>query len=321
MNTLRCKRVALGGLLYLCGGFFAHAEPVRIIVNDWASQLVVSNIYASLLKHAGIQSQFISLPTVGQWYYLKYNHADVQVEVWQGTMEDKLEQLLHSGDIQQAGTYPISTREEWWYPDYVAKLCPKLPDWRALNDCVHLFSEGGDPRGVYYNGPWEKNDSARIRALNLNYRVENLPDDFSLVRVLKDAYKNKKPILIFNWTPNWVEARYAGYFVEFPPYTIECGTQPQWGINKDFLHDCGNPRDGWIKKIASSAFVRSQPCAFAILQSMTFNSDDLAQFALQVNINAKTNEKASEMWLKRYQSRWQSWLKHPSCQIYRYSQK
>ena len=290
-----------------------HAATVRIILNDWASQHAVSKIYASLISKVGLTPEFVTLPTSGQWYYLKFNYVDVQVEVWQGTMEDKLEQLMVSGAVKIAGAYPINTREEWWYPSYMAELCPGLPDWKALNDCAHLFSEGDDPRGVYYSGPWEKNDVARIRALDLNYRVKNLKDDEELVFTINEAYKTKKPILIFNWTPNWVEASYDGTFVQFPAYAPECETRPKWGINRTLLYDCGSPTSGWIKKIAAKSFADSQPCALSILENMTFSAKDLAEFALQINIQSKTSDEASTLWLEQNKERWQTWLGSNSC--------
>ncbi|OHU85071.1 MULTISPECIES: ABC transporter substrate-binding protein [Pseudoalteromonas] len=293
------------------------AKTVRIVLNDWASQHVISQIYGQLVETVGFKSKFVSLPTDGQWYYLKYNYVDVQVEVWQGTMEDKLTQLIESKSLQEAGSYPFTAREEWWYPSYVSSLCPQLPDWQALNDCAKLFSEGDDPRGVYYTGPWERHDLARIRALNLNYRVISLSDDSALVKKLQKAYQQKKPILIFNWTPNWIDTQYSGEFVEFPSHTPECETDPEWGLNKQFLYDCGNPKSGWIKKVTTKEFPKILPCAFDILKSMTFSKDELAQFALQVNVQAQTSKQVSQQWLSQNQQRWQSWLNHTSCDAYR----
>ncbi len=33
---------------------------------------------------------------------------------------------------------------------------------------------------------------------------------------LAKSFKKKEPIVLFNWTPNWVEAKYEGKFIEFP---------------------------------------------------------------------------------------------------------
>ncbi|WP_105169442.1 ABC transporter substrate-binding protein [Pseudoalteromonas sp. T1lg23B] len=292
------------------------ARTVRIVLNDWASQQVISNVYSQLLEKVGFKTKFVSLPTDGQWYYLKYNYVDVQVEVWQGNKENKLTQLIESQSIQEAGTYSIKTREDWWYPSYVTDLCPQLPDWKALNNCAKVFSEGDDPRGVYYTGPWERNDSARIRALNLNYRVISLSDDASLVKLLQKAYNQKKPILIFNWTPNWVDTQYDGEFVEFPDYAPECETNPEWGSSKQFLYDCGNPKARWVKKVTAKEFPQAMPCAFDILRSMTFSGEELAQFSLQVNVHSQSTQQVGEQWLNQNQQHWQDWLAHYSCDAY-----
>jgi glycine betaine/proline transport system substrate-binding protein len=78
--------------------------------------------------------------------------------------------------------------------------------------------------------------------------------------------KQRKPIIIINWTPNWTDTRLTGEFVEFPPYDDLCVTDASWGLNRTLPYDCGNPVSGWVKKVVSPRFEKNHPCAFKALQ-------------------------------------------------------
>jgi glycine betaine/proline transport system substrate-binding protein len=61
---------------------------------------------------------------------------------------------------------------------------------------------------------------------------------------LDPAVARKEPIVLFNWTPNFIEAKYPGFFIEFPDFAAECLTDLKWGSNPYAVYDCGAPRNG-----------------------------------------------------------------------------
>lgn len=290
-------------------------EPIIIVLNDWTSQLVVSHITAEIFKNIGYSVVFTDKSTGDQWGALQRGLGHVQMEVWQGTMEKMYNRMIHEGGIIDAGSHDATTREEWWFPDYVLDLCPGLPDWRALNDCSHLFeTKETSPRGRYLGGPWEKPEGAKIRALKLNFKVVTAKNSDVLWQELDKAILNKQAIVLFNWTPNWVEAKYKGQFVDFPDYHPDCETKPEWGENKRFLHDCGNPKKGWLKKIAWHQMPVKWPCAFKTLTKINFSNAMLANLAYDVDVNKLSYQQAAKKWLADNKQKWKSWIS-PSCQI------
>ncbi|WP_372768622.1 ABC transporter substrate-binding protein [Pseudoalteromonas sp.] len=284
-------------------------EAIKIILNNWSSQLVASHILGTIYENQGYKVEYVSYPTDGQWYILKHNIAHIQVEVWEGTMAEKSLMLINKKQLLDAGNYNVFTREDWWYPDYVEEKCPGLPNWQALKHCSQLFSEKDNvTKGIYYGGPWEKPDKARVRSLKLNFQVINVNHADQLWIKLRKAYEQKKPILLFNWTPNWVGAKYKGKFVEFPEFSPLCESDPNWGINPDYLYDCGNPKAGWLKKVASTEFPLKWPCAYTMLTKMNFNNTELEEIAALVDVTKLTPTQAANYWLDNNKHRWQSWL-------------
>ena len=287
------------------------SKPIKIILNDWSSQLVLAHITGNIFQEVGYNVLYRHSTTADQWGLLRYGFADVQVEIWEGTMANMYKRFIeHERDsIVDAGTHSATTREEWWYPSFVEDLCPQLPDWKALQKCSEIFAtQETTPRGRYLAGPWEKPDLARIRALKLNFNKVQVGSVNELWAALNYAVKHKEPIVLFNWTPNWVEAKFDGKFVEFPSWEEECESVPEWGINTVFLHDCGNPTNGWLKKVGSPKMETTWPCAFETLKNIDFNNAMLSELAAMVDVDGKTPKRAADSWLNHNLSLWNSWI-------------
>lgn len=270
---------------------------------------MLSHITGTLFKHLGYNVIYNNAPVDEQWGLLRFGMGDVQVEVWEGTMAKEFNRFIELGFFLDAGAHSARTREEWWYPAYVKELCPGLPSWKALNQCAHLFAtDETQPRGRYLAGPWEKPDRARIRALALNFSKVQADDASALWSVFEEAVSRKQPILLFNWTPNWVEHIHDGEFVEFPEWDIRCETDASWGLNPAFTYDCGNPKDGWLKKASSTSMPQTWPCAFELLERIDFDNEMLAQLAAMIEVEGLDYQQAAGRWLDQNRSVWQPWI-------------
>lgn len=314
-ELLKCLSCACCGLIALVQSVAVAAEPpesfddIKILLNDWTSQLVLAKVTGSIFEDMGYGVSYVTKTSNAQWGSLKMGLSHVQVEVWEGTMAKMFDRMIAADAIIDAGSHQAKTREDWWYPTYVEDLCPGLPDWRALKKCSAIFAtKETAPRGRYLGGPWEKPDAARIRALDLGFKAINVKNGDALWVALDEAYKKREAIVLFNWTPNWVEAKYEGKFVEFPEYHQRCEKDPKWGINKDFLHDCGNPKNGWLKKVAWSGMPEKWPCAFATLENISFSNVMIAELSVMVDVEKMTHEVVAKLWLEKNQSTWRAWI-------------
>ncbi len=286
-----------------------QSSTVKILTNNWTSQIVLSHVTGQLLQQLGYKVQYLETDVAEQWGALAHGAADIQIEVWEGTMADAFDRLVKSGKMLDAGTHDAKTREDWWYPEYVEKICPGLPDWQALSKCSTLFSKNGmSGPGIYVAGPWEKPDEARIRALGMNFVVNVVEKGDDLWVALKEAKANQKPIVLFNWTPNWVESVYAGKFIEFPTHHPDCETNPKWGVNPNRVYDCGNPKGGWLKKAVSKRLKRDAACAYQFVRNTNFNNAQIARAAAYVDVESMGYEDAARRWIKDNKATWENWI-------------
>lgn len=316
MKSSFFNKIALGAALFVVSFSVLAAapeskDPIKFAVNNWSSQIVQSHVAGDLLEKLGYNVKYIPANQQLQFRALGTGDLDVQMEVWEQTEKDAFNKALEAGRIIDAGDHTATTREEWWYPDYVTKVCPGLPDWKALNKCAKIFSTPETaPNGRYLAGPveWKMGDQERIKALGMNFTVINAGQAASLWAELKSAEQRKQPIVLFNWSPNWVEAVYPGHFVEFPAYDPECLSDPSWGPNPNATHDCGSPKGGWLKKAVWKGMAEKWPCALSVVQNISFDNEALADFAKDVDVDNLTYEQAADNWIKAHEDEWQKWV-------------
>lgn len=312
------KRWALGALagvaMMATGSFAAWADssdPIKIPIHNWSSQIVGAHIVGKLLEKAGAKVEYVSSDS--QVVYTSMCEGDIHLvhEVWQGSFGPAFEKVVKQGCVIDAATHDAKTREEWWYPEYVEKMCPGLPDWKALNKCAAIFATPETkPKGRFLGGPvdWLKHDAERVAALGMNFEVVNAGSAAALWAELKSASQQKKPIVLFNWTPNFIEAIYKGKFVEFPAYDPKCKEDPKWGINPDKTYDCGNAKDGYLKIGVWKGFPKTWPKAYKVVQKINFTNLDIAVMAKLADVDGMEPEAAADKWLADNKAKWSKWL-------------
>ena len=70
-------------------------------------------------------------------------------------------------------------------------------------------------KGRYLDGPvdWLKHGQERVEALGMNFQVVNAGSAAALWAEIGAAEADRKPVVVFNWTPNFAEAVWPGEFV------------------------------------------------------------------------------------------------------------
>lgn len=286
-------------------------DPIKIATHNWSSQIVMGYIVGSMFEQLGDTVEYVPVDAQAVYEAIRRGDIDVQPEVWEGTHAPAFDAAIEKGGLVDAGSHPAATREEWWYPSYVEEICPGLPDWEALNACAEELSTPlTAPKGRYLAGPvdWIKHDAERISALGLNFEVVNAGSAAALWAELKAAERRKAPIVLFNWSPNFIEALYDGHFVEFPPYTEGCQSDPAVGLNPDETYDCGNPTGGWLKKAAWAGMEEKWPQAFALLKEVGFNNGQISEMAKLVDVDQLSPQEAADAWMEANPDVWKPWL-------------
>ncbi len=286
------------------------SDPIKIVTNNWTSQLVLANVVGKLLEEKGYTVEYVPSDTQLQFTALANGDMDIQVEVWEGSMAESFDNAVAAGLVDY-GAHDAVTREDWWYPAYMNEKCPGLPDWKALDACAEQFATAEtSPKGRFVGPPadWGKHYSERIDALGMNFQEVPVGQAATLWAELQAAYDRGEPIVLFNWTPNFIEAKFEGNFVEFPEYDAACLTDPAWGMNPDAVYDCGAPASGYLKKAGSPNLETKWPGAAAFLMNVNFSNAAIASAAAMVDVDGLTPEEAADRWIAENEATWQPWM-------------
>lgn len=287
------------------------SDPIVIPTHNWSSQIVMSHVIGDIFEELGNSVEYVSTDSQAVYEAIRLGDAALEVEVWEGAFGASFDAAAKKGGIHAAGAHDAITREDWWYPMWTKEACPGLPDWKALNECAAIFAtpETGE-KGRFLGGPvdWLKHDAEKVDALGMNFVVVNAGSAAALWAELAAAEKEKKPIVLFNWTPNFVEAVWKGEFVEFPEWVANCDTDPKVGPVPDKVYDCGNPANGYLKIAAWDGMKEKWPRAYEVLTKVSIQNPLIAEMAKLVDVDGMEPEEAAEAWMEAHPEVWKPWL-------------
>jgi len=272
-------------------------KPIRIPTHNWSSQVVMAYVIGGIFESMGNNVEYVPADSQAVYESIRIGDVDISHEVWESAFGKSFTTALDDGGLLDWGDHEARTLEDMGYPNWVADLCPGLPDWNALKspDCAKAFAtpdSGG--KGRMLEGPqtWHGDlIPQRIDALGLGdlWVVKFAGSADALWAELAAAKKEGRGTIIFNWTPNFTDG--AGFtFIDFPPYTAGC--RPVDGGDGK----CGSP-DGYLKKAVNADFPKTHPSAAAIFKKMSFSTGQIGAMAALVDVDKMTHEDAAKKWL------------------------
>lgn len=293
------------------GAFAADSDdPIVIPIHNWSSQIVMSHVVGQIFESMGGHVEYVTTDSQAVYESVRLGDVTLEVEVWEGAFGASFDAAVEKGGVHAAGEHNAVTREDWWYPAWTKESCPGLPDWEALNACSAVFAtpETGD-KGRFLGGPvdWLKHDQERVDALEMDFVVVNAGSAAALWAEIGAAEKDKKPVVVFNWTPNFAEAVWPGEFVEFPTWVDGCDEDPSVGPNPDATYDCGNPATGYLKIAAWDGMKDKWPAAYETLTQISFTNPQIAEMAKLVDVDEMEPEEAAAAWLEANPDIWEGW--------------
>lgn len=304
----------LGTGLALAGAAAAQdsSDPIRLTLHDWTGQLITTQIMGEVLQRAGLTVDYVPADYLAQFAGLKTGDLHVAMEIWETTGREALDDGVASGNVENLGETGMLAIEEWWYPSYMAELCPGLPDWEALKDpaCAEAFATPETaPDGRYLGGPvtWGGFDDERVEALELPFQVIHAGTDAALFAELESAYQRRAPVLLWVYAPHWAPIKYEGDWIAFPEYTAECYEDPAWGSNPDLAYDCAKPR-GPIWKVAWAGLKDKWPTAHAAITAFDVENDEMGDMIARVDLEGESVEAVVADWMAANEDRWRAWI-------------
>jgi glycine betaine/proline transport system substrate-binding protein len=289
------------------------ADPIRVPVLNWSSQIVMANVLDQVWREMGYEVELVPAESVTRYEALRVGELHVAHETWQGTMALPFYEAMDRGGVIDTGNHPALTHEEMGVPNWVIEqnLCPGLPNWEAMksDECVKNFvTADSDGKGRWLEGPIEWHGNVipeRLEALGLSdkWMVKFAGSADALWAELAAAKKEGRGTVIFNWTPNFTD--YEGFtMIEFPPFYQGCRIED--GGNMETA-GCGSPV-GWLKKGAHIKFPITHPSAYKFYSKMGFSSGQIGEMANYRDNLGMSHAEAATTFIEAHRAQIDEWM-------------
>ena len=281
------------------------ADPIRIPVLNWSSQIVMANVMAQAFEELGYETELVPAESATRYEAVRVGELHVAHETWESTMALPFYAAMDKGGLIDAGSHDLITFEEMGVPNWVIEegLCPGLPSWEALKspECAANFATpDSEGKGRWLEGPYEWHTEVmpnRLKGLGIDdlWMVKFAGTADALWAELEAAKKEGRGTIIFNWSPNFTDA--AGFtFIDFPPYFEGCRL-----VNGGTLETtgCGSPK-GWLKKAAHIKFPITHTSAYKFYTKMEFTAPNIGEMANYVDNENMTHAEAATAYIANH---------------------
>jgi len=288
-------------------------RPVRFSGLNWESNLVLAGIERYVLEHGyGCKTSVEIGETLPMLAALQRGDVDVTPEVWPGQIEGAWKKALASGRVVGVG-HVYDAGEGWYVPRYTVERHPDLKAASDLTRFKKVFADPEDPgRGRIYGCPagWAcgtLNDNL-LRALGLDrdYALFAPGSGAAQKAAIVSAYKRKRDIVFYYWTPTSLVGALDLVKLELPPFDQQaytCMTDPK----------CARPvptefKPNPVVTGLNAGFARQAPRLAAFFEKLAIPEDAIDATLGWLENEGKEPEDAARYFLKQYGEVWRQWM-------------
>jgi glycine betaine/proline transport system substrate-binding protein len=300
--TTAAVATALVGASVSSASSTASCGTVTLNENSWvgstANVYVVKNVLESKLGCKVNITKFAEIPV---YQALQAGKVDAVLEDWQHvaqyqTYEKKLKVA------QDAGSNGVTGHIGWYVPSYVVAAHPEMKTWKGLKKDWALFKtaeSGGQGELLDGDPSYVTNDASLITSLGLNLKVVYAGGEASQITQVKQAYAQKKPILFYWYTPQWLNAELKLTEVMLPPRTTGCDSN----VKKV---TCAYPSYD-LRKVISTKFAKSGSPAVNVVKKFSWTAQDQNAVAVMIAGKKMSPDDAAKKWIAANPNKVKAW--------------
>jgi glycine betaine/proline transport system substrate-binding protein len=237
--------------------------------------------------------------------------VDVVLEDW-GNLKLKVNRkFVTSKSIVNLGSSGVIGHIGWFIPTYLMKQYPQFKTWRGLKGKESIFkSPESGSQGMFLGGDptYVQKDAQLIETLGLDFKFVSVGSEPTQVARWTQAYKQKKPILFYWYTPQYLNESYDLSEVKLPPRHKACqdSYSPKLGKNLN-QYRCAYGLT-IIDKAMTTEFAKSGSPAVAVIKRWKWTADDQNLVAKWIAGDHMDPDDAAEKWVKANPGKVKAWL-------------
>ncbi|MEV0378949.1 ABC transporter substrate-binding protein [Nonomuraea sp. NPDC050643] len=276
---------------------------VNIDIHAWVGYEAQAAVLAHLLQfELGYKVNKRAIKEDQSWKEFESGKVDVIVESW-GHNDLKKEFIEEKKVALSAGLTGNKGVIGWYVPEWMAKKYPDITDYRNLNKYASLFrtEKTGNAGQVLDGDPtFVTNDEALVKNLGLNYKVIYSGSEAALIKAAQNATRNRTPLLMYFYEPQWLFTKVKLVKVALPPYAVGCDDDPAKVA-------CDYP-PYLLDKIVSRRFAETGGPAYELVRNFNWTNDDQNAVASDMINERMTAEQAAKRWVEENKIVWKDWI-------------
>jgi len=275
----------------------------------WAGSTANTYIAKAVLEQKlGCKVEITKIAEIPVYQAMSDGKTDAVLEDWQHT-DEYAKYIDKAGTVVMGGPLGVEGHIGWFIPKYLMDQHPEFATWEGLKGKEDLFktAESGD-QGMFLGGDpsYVQKDKELIQALGLNFKFVTAGAEPAQVARWSQLYKQKKPVLFYWYTPQYLNQEFDLAEVKLPKRFKDC---------KDDAKEGGDPAQykcaydvTVINKLFSKKFAESGSPAYPVLKKMKLTNDDQELVAKSIAGDKEDPDKAGQDWVKANPDKVNSWL-------------
>jgi glycine betaine/proline transport system substrate-binding protein len=314
--ALSALALVVAGALGVSGSAFAErgakCGTVTLDENAWAG--ATANVYVVkyvLEKNYGCKVNIEKLPESTPLYQaMADGKVDAVLEDW-GNTKLKVNKAFFPKKVIDLGSNGVIGHIGWYIPTYLMKQHPELKSWTGLKKDWSLFKTvDSQGKGLFLGGDptYVQKDQQLIKELGLNLFFLSVGSEPAQVARWTQYYKQKKPILFYWYTPQYLNSTYQLSEVKLPPRGKDCVDSYSPKLGKDWsIYRCAY-ENTIIDKAIATKFAKSGSPAVGLIKRWKWTAADQNTVANMISGQHMDADKAAEKWVKANPSKVKAWL-------------
>jgi glycine betaine/proline transport system substrate-binding protein len=276
---------------------------VHIDVHGWVGYEAQAAVLAYLLqKELGYNVQTRKMKEEDSWKDFQSGKVDVIVENW-GHNDLKKKYIEQNKVALSAGLTGNKGVIGWYVPEWMVKKYPDITNWRSLNKYAALFrtaKSGNSGQVLDGDRTFVTYDEALVKNLGLDYRVVYSGSEDALIKAAETATKNKTPVLMYFYEPQWLFTKVKLVKINLPPYSIGCDDVAAKVA-------CDYP-PYLLDKIVSKGFAQTGGKAYELVRNFSWSNDNQNAVASDMINGRMTASQAAKKWVDENKIVWKDWI-------------
>ena len=287
------------------------ADCGKVVLNEqaWAGSTANTYIAKAVLEdELKCEVEITKVAEIPVFQAMADGKVDAVLEDWQHT--DEYERYIEKDkSVVMGGPLGVEGHIGWFIPQYLMDEYPEFKTWEGLKGKEEIFktAESGD-QGMFLGGDpsYVNKDKELIEALDLNFKHVTAGAEPAQVARWSQLYKQKKPVIFYWYTPQYLNQQYDLAEVELPERFEGC---------KDDAKAGGDPEQykcrydvTVINKVFSKKFAESGSPAFDVLKAMKLTNEDQELVAKRIAGDKVDPEKAGREGVSENADKVAPWL-------------